>query len=342
MTWYYATGGQQIGPITDADLEQLVHAGTVTSETLVWHEGLTDWQPYGSTHAGAPAAATTGAALDLRPMNIGDILDRTFRLYRSHFMPFFLVMLVVQAISYVFSLAWQMAFWSQVRTTHPAGGAVAAAFLGSFALFIPVIIVIFILNQIGIGTLTAAVSAAFLQQEVSMRKAFQAVRGKLGRLVGATLLNSLIVMLGFMLCLIPGIYFSLWYLLVGEVVVLENLGAGAALRRSKELMRVKTDRGFARHNYTKAGVILLITFALGAVVSGIISVPFGIVRAMSGARDVANPFAPLFLLQGVLTMTVQAAVAPVGRIAMILFYYDIRIRKEGFDLELLASALGRR
>ena len=193
MTWYYATGGQQVGPITDADLEQLVHAGTVTSETLVWHEGLTDWQPYGSPHAGAPATATPGAALDLRPMNIGDILDRTFRLYRSHFMPFFLVMLVVQAISYVFSLAWQMAFWSQVRTTHPAGGAVAAAFLGSFALFIPVIIVIFILNQIGIGTLTAAVSAAFLQQEVSMRKAFQAVRGKLGRLVGATLLNSLML-----------------------------------------------------------------------------------------------------------------------------------------------------
>jgi hypothetical protein len=335
MSWYYATGGQQFGPITDAELEQLVRGGTITAETLVWREGMTDWQPYARTRP----STTTGAALDLRPMGIGDILDRTFRLYRAHFMPFFLVMLAVQAIAYVFSLAWQTTFWSHVRASHQTGEAVGYAMLASIPLFIPVIIVIFILNQIGIGTLTAAVSAAFLQQEVSMRNAYRAVRGRLGRLVGASLLNTLVVALGFMLCVIPGIYFALWYLLVSEVVMLENLGPTAALRRSKELMRVKTDRGFAHHNYTKAGIILLITFALGAVVGGIIGVPFGIARALSGARDVGNPFATLMLLQGVLTMTVQAAVAPVGRIAMILFYYDIRIRKEGFDLELLASAL---
>ena len=39
-------------------------------------------------------------------------------------------------------------------------------------------------------------------------------------------------------------------------------------------------------------------------------------------------------------MIVQAGVAPIGTIAMILFYYDIRIRKEGFDLQMLASSLG--
>ena len=333
MSWYYATGGQQVGPITDAELEQLVRAGTITADTLVWREGMTDWQPYARTQAGT----TPGAALELRPMGIGDILDRTFRLYRSHFMPFFLVMLAVQAMAYVCTVAWQMSFWTHLHATPRA--LVGPAALSSSLLFIPVMFVIFVLNQIGIGTLTAAVSAAILQHEVSMRAAFRAVRGKLGRLLGASLLNTLIILLGFMLCIIPGIYFSMWYLLVSEVVVLENLGATAALPRSKELMRVKTDRGFAHHNYTKAGIILLITFALGAVVGGMIGVPFGIARALSGPRDMGNPFAPLALLQGVLTMAVQAAVAPVGRIAMILFYYDIRIRKEGFDLELLASAL---
>ncbi|HUK83074.1 MAG TPA: GYF domain-containing protein [Verrucomicrobiae bacterium] len=345
MTWYYATGGQQVGPITDADLERLVNAGMVTAETLIWHEGLSEWQPYSRVKPGAVASAAfaggTSAALDLRPMGIGDILDRTFRLYRSHFMPFFLLMLLIQAVAFVCTLAWQTALWSNLQTGPRPGEAPAFAALGSLALFFPVMIIIIVFTQIGIGTLTAAVSAAFLQQEVSLRQAYLVVRNRLGRLLGATVLSSLIIGLGFMLCVIPGIYFSLWYLLVGEVVILENVGVTDSLRRSKELMRIKTDRGFAQHNYTKAGIILLITFALGAVVGGIVSVPFGILNAMSGAHHAGSPFGPLQLLQGVLTMTVQAAVAPVGRIAMILFYYDIRIRKEGFDLEILASALGR-
>jgi hypothetical protein len=345
MDWFYAEGGRQVGPVPQSEFDRLVQAGTIQGDTLVWREGMPDWRTYREV-AGASApvafAGGAGAALDLRPMSIGDILDRTFRLYRSHFMPFFLVMLVVQATAYVLGLAWQLSFYSELRSLEQGPGAVGAAFFGSFALLLPIAFITFVLNQIGLGTLTAAVSAAFLQQEVSMRQAFGAVRSKLGRLLGATMLNSLIIWVGLMLCIIPGIYFALWYLLVGQVVVLENLGPTAALRRSKELMRVKTDRGFAKHNYTKAGVILLITFALGAVVGGLIAVPFAILQAMSGPRHTPGPFDAMQLLQGVLTMTVQAAVAPVGRIAMILFYYDIRIRKEGFDLEVLASALGGR
>ena len=343
MDWYYAQGGQQVGPVAEADFANLVKAGTIHGDTLVWHPGMPEWRLHREV-AGASAptsfAGGAAAAFDLRPMGIGDILDRTFRLYRSHFMPLFLVMLVVQAVTFVFILALQITMFSNVSSFQHQPEAMAAAFLSSFALSIPIIFIVFVLNQIGIGTLTTAVSAAFLQQEVSMRRAFQAVRSKLGRLLGAAFLNSLIVMVGLLLCIIPGIYFSLWYLLVGEVVVLENLGPLAALRRSKELMKVKTDRGFAEHNYTKAGIILVITFALAAVVGGVVGVPFGIINAMSGSRHTPSPFDTLQLLQQVLTMTVQAAVAPVGRIAMILFYYDIRIRKEGFDLEVLASALG--
>lgn len=344
MNWYYAVGGQQVGPLSEADFENLVKAGTIRPETLIWHEGLTEWRPYREIATVAPppvfAGSSAAAALDLRPMGIGDILDRTFRVYRSNFMAFFLVMLAVQAVSHVCMLGWQLTVWTQIRSAGQANISPWPIALGSYALIIPLLLVIFMLHQISIGTLTAAVSAAYLQQEVSIRKAFQNVRGKLGWLVGSALLCSMIVMLGLLLCIVPGIYFSLWFLLVGQVVVLENQRPVAALRRSRELMRVKTDRGFARHNYTKAGVILLITFALGAIVGGIISIPFAIVHAMAGTQRAVTPFAPLQLLQGVLTMTVQAAIAPVGLIAMILFYYDIRIRKEGFDLEVLAAALG--
>ena len=203
-------------------------------------------------------------------------------------------------------------------------------------------IIVIVLNQIGIATLTAAVSSAYLQQQVSVRQAYLAVRDKLGRLIGAALLTSLLILLGLMLCLVPGVYFMLSYMLVSEVVVLENLGPITAMRRSKELMRVKTDKGFVRNNITKASVILLITLILGAVVGAVVTIPFAIARTASRHPELAalDVMSPLTILQGVLTAMVQAAVAPIGRIAMVLFYYDIRIRKEGFDLEVLAAALG--
>src|SRR5207249_4056232 len=135
-----------------------------------------------------------------------------------------------QAIVYVCTLAWQMSFWSSMQGATRSGQAAGFAALGALGMFLPVMVLIIAFTQVGIGTLTAAVSTAYLQQEVSLREAYQVVRSRLGRLLGATLLNSLMIWLGFILCIIPGIYFSLWYLLVSEVVVLENLGASAALR----------------------------------------------------------------------------------------------------------------
>ena len=45
MNWYYAAGQQQQGPVDDAQLDALVAAGTVTPESLVWREGMANWQP---------------------------------------------------------------------------------------------------------------------------------------------------------------------------------------------------------------------------------------------------------------------------------------------------------
>src|SRR5437867_8784518 len=47
MHWYYASEGTQLGPYQKQELEQLVLSGKITSETLVWHEGMQEWSPYG-------------------------------------------------------------------------------------------------------------------------------------------------------------------------------------------------------------------------------------------------------------------------------------------------------
>jgi hypothetical protein len=45
MNWYYAAGGQQQGPVEDAQFDALINAGTIMPDTLVWREGLANWQP---------------------------------------------------------------------------------------------------------------------------------------------------------------------------------------------------------------------------------------------------------------------------------------------------------
>src|SRR5579862_1806316 len=46
MEWHYVNAnGEQAGPVDDAGLNELLKSGQVTQETLVWRDGMPDWQP---------------------------------------------------------------------------------------------------------------------------------------------------------------------------------------------------------------------------------------------------------------------------------------------------------
>ena len=62
MDWYYAKDDQQLGPVPQQEFETLVDDGTVTLSTLVWHQGMSDWQPHGevATPADSPGQAISG------------------------------------------------------------------------------------------------------------------------------------------------------------------------------------------------------------------------------------------------------------------------------------------
>ena len=105
MTWYYAVGSQQQGPVSEDQLQVLIKDGVVTGDTLVWREGMANWQPY-RTVSGTPegttptavvmtgAAAGTGAgsAVSLEgqtppddyDVSIGHCLSRAWALFKEH------------------------------------------------------------------------------------------------------------------------------------------------------------------------------------------------------------------------------------------------------------------
>jgi uncharacterized RDD family membrane protein YckC len=74
MNWYYVSAGKQAGPVDDAQLEALARTGQIQRDTLIWREGMAEWQPYSSVAppgmaaavgmAPQPAVATAAPAAD--------------------------------------------------------------------------------------------------------------------------------------------------------------------------------------------------------------------------------------------------------------------------------------
>ena len=105
MNWYYALGQQQVGPVTDEQLQALARDGVVTGDTLVWRDGLANWQPYrtvgGPATVVAPAAAAPTVALPITApasselseqqvleqeyrVDIGEGLDRGWKVFTGN------------------------------------------------------------------------------------------------------------------------------------------------------------------------------------------------------------------------------------------------------------------
>ena len=63
--WYYAVNQERKGPVDDAAMSDLVGNGVITPDTLVWRQGLTEWQPYGNVSV----VADTEPVADPQPLS---------------------------------------------------------------------------------------------------------------------------------------------------------------------------------------------------------------------------------------------------------------------------------
>jgi len=85
MNWYYAVGSQQQGPVTEDQLHALAKDGVVTGDTLVWRDGMANWQPYrtvggpATVPAPAPATAPPAASATGPELSEQQVLEREYR-----------------------------------------------------------------------------------------------------------------------------------------------------------------------------------------------------------------------------------------------------------------------
>jgi hypothetical protein len=157
-----------------------------------------------------------------------------------------------------------------------------------------------------------AVAEKYLGRDVTAGEALRKGLTKILPLIGTGILMYLAVMGGFILLIIPGILFALWFGLAQHTVVLENLSGVKALSRSKELVR------------PNMGTFLM----LGMMV--------GVISWLLGAGSQMIPQKHVAMLVNVL---VTSAVTLFSTAAFVVFYFSCRCAVENFDLEHLAASI---
>jgi hypothetical protein len=294
----------------------------------------------------------------LRPMTIGEILDRTFNVYRQNFKMFVAIGMVPAFFFFVANAIWVLMTTAQPRSHN---GFSTSAVVISLLAGLAILVVYVCASAITQGAVSYAVSAIHLGRSTSFSESYSRIKGKYLRIlnvvisvgirIGGTVL--LVIAAGFAFVFMPtirnnaalgAVMVIVWliaFVLVGWFVlrmtaryslavpasVLEDLPARKAIKRSVAL--------------SKGSILRILTvYVLFSVVNGAfafaVAIPFQI--ALVAAK--AQLARVIILLSNQLASSVVAAiVGPLITIAITLIYYDERVRKEAFDVHYMMELL---
>jgi len=247
----------------------------------------------------------------LQPLSLGKLLDETFDIYRRNILLF----LGISAIPNIALLVLQIVL-SGSSLTNPNAPRMATVSV-SLIMWLASLFV----SSIVTAATTLAVSDIYLDTPTSVAACFARVAGKALRVCYVSFVVSLIVALGTLLCIVPGVYLAGFYGVAIPAVVLEKTGGNASLRRSSTLTS------------DFVGRVIVVYFLTTIFI-------FGMTWALTAGADALGSIA--FHDTGIFTKQMFETIAstlggvlfgPITAIGLTLVYYDLRVRKEAFDIE---------
>ena len=269
----------------------------------------------------------------LRPMGVGDLLDETIRLYRENFLLF------------VATIAALLAPVLLAGAVAALGGAVVAPGLidqsGSSApnapnpalavLFVVLTIVDAVAGLLVAAAVTVVTSERYLGRPITVRAAYAAALKRIGPLLLAFLwagvrLIPVIAICAFVIGVPFLIYYLIAWLLIPQAVMLEGCGAGGASKRSRQLID--------GHWWKALGLYLVLSMLLYILAT----IPTLLLTAVVGgvAGIATGSAAALAVVYAIVGVIMPALLTPLLLVATTLLFYDLKIRKEAFDLETMA------
>ena len=247
-----------------------------------------------------PHEAVRAATGNLVPMDLGDIINETFKMFGRGVWVFVIITIIAQIPNLV------------------------GLFIPNFALSVIFILVGIVTNVLAEGAIIHGLSRQYLGVEAKVGDCYYAGWIRLRPLLGGLIvfLVILAVCVALFWTIIGTVAF--FYILVSrfffpQAIMLEGRGPLEALSRSRELVRGSWWRIFG------VGIVFVIILLILNIVAGI---PGSIASAASGQ------------VGGILLIIGQSIVMPLGFIGASLVYFDLRIRKEGYTLETMATEAG--
>ncbi len=305
----------------------------------------------------------------LRPLTLGEILDRTALLYRSNFLLFAGIASIYAGALLVLSLI-QIGVQEVFRIKHLDNEMVWVTVVG-FLVMWPVIVIV---GGFAVAANNRAVAWVHLGETATIRGAYSSILPRLGRYLWLMTITTLMVWLPFGLlyagymvfvllyikpkgigmqptahtdpksmlfflagmlaigvlllaALVYAILMGLRYSLAVPACVVEDLPARKAIRRSIELTKGARGRIFLLG-------LLVVAIQLGL---GLITQMFFIIATVKHHGDLP---AGIRVLQQLVAFCTNTFVGPIYATGFTLFYYDQRVRNEGYDIEWMMQAAG--
>jgi hypothetical protein len=260
----------------------------------------------------------------LRPLSVGEILDAGFRLLRYRFWTLVLSVLVpIVPLTIVATIlqastdenAYDL---NSSATTSDSGASLVGALLGG------------VLQGAAIALAIAAcikvISAAYLGERAGVGDSLRYGMSRILALIGAYLLTVLILIPGFIALIIPAIFLAVKLSVTFPAVIVERAGPPTAIRRSFNL---------TRGNWWRVFAVVVVVFLIAAVINFALT---GVLIPALLADDVSE--VTVAVLDTILSIITFAITYPLWASVLTVLYYDLRVRNEGFDLQLLAQGVG--
>ncbi|HWZ79494.1 MAG TPA: hypothetical protein VNX87_23335 [Candidatus Sulfotelmatobacter sp.] len=257
----------------------------------------------------------------LRPLSTGELLDRTFSLYRSHFGLF----VGIFALPYLVVLAFRL-----VGLVFQSQSPQISNILMNLVWSMGALFLILIVSAASQAAAVVAVSNLHLDRPASVMDSFSTVKGEIPGVIGVSLLVGMASGVAFFAFIVPGVLLLIMWSLAVPAKVLEHRSATDSMSRSMELTKGSRGRIF---------VIGLLIFVLSIGVSWLLQWPILIAAGFSLKTGIQRMAIGWQVAALVAEFVSRSLVGALGTIALSLVYYDQRVRKEAFDLQLMMSTI---
>jgi len=256
------------------------------------------------------------------PKSIGGVLDDAIRLYRQVF-PKVVPLNIVAAVALAFPTLYLGLQAANLQKGDPTA---AFALFKSPSVWITYLLIVLVALVVQ-SALISAIDTFANGHEPTVGAAFAVGLSRLPRLVVAGIVIALIVAVGFVLLVIPGIYLWGIFQLVFIAIIVDNVGAFESLGVSSRLIKGNWWR--AATVFTVAVIILIVLSFIGGFVNGIAAVTLGLDSSVA------------VVIRTVIGAIMNILIIPLLPCFQLAMFYDLKLRHDGGDLAARVDTLAR-